>query len=188
MVLLFALSICSTTILSGFTSTSESLTLFFVALFFSVLGIFVLNFPFGRIFIGDGGAYFLGAILAIGLIKVYQINSLSPWYVFLMFIYPVTDVFASLIRRISTKRSTLEPDNKHLHHMILRRVRKMGFESSLTHHSIVTLLTFCLYLPFMLGANYFAKDTLVLVILCFTFICFYFCLYILLVPKNFRKQ
>ncbi len=96
-------------------------------MFFSILGIFLLNFPLGRIFIGDGGAYFLEAALALGLIKIYQESSLSPWYVLLMLIYPVTDILASLVRRLISRKSTLEPDNKHfLHHMILRRVEKMG--------------------------------------------------------------
>ena len=188
LVLLFSLSICVATILSGFASITDEILLYFVALLFSILGIFLLNFPFGRIFIGDGGAYFLGAAISIGLIKVYQENSLSPWYVLLMLIYPVTDILASLLRRLISRKSTLEPDNKHLHHMILRRVKKMGITSSNTQHFIVTFLTFGFYMPFMLGANYFAKDTIMLMSLCLIFISFYFCLYVVLVPKNFRKS
>jgi UDP-GlcNAc:undecaprenyl-phosphate GlcNAc-1-phosphate transferase len=188
LVLLFSLSICVVTILSGYAYVTDEILLYFVGLFFSILGIFLLNFPFGRIFIGDGGAYFLGAAIAIGLIKIYQESLLSPWYVLLMLIYPVTDIFASLLRRLISRRSTLEPDNKHLHHMILRRVKKMGISSSKAQHSIVTFLTFSFYMPFMLGANYFAKETIVLMSLCLIFIVFYFCLYVVLVPKNFRRN
>ena len=188
LVLLFSLSICTTAILFGYASITDEVMLYFVALFFSILGIFLLNFPFGRIFIGDGGAYFLGAAIAIGLIKVYQDNSLSPWYVLLMLIYPVTDILASLLRRLISRKSTLEPDDEHLHHMILRRVKKMGINSSNTQHFIVTFLTFGFYMPFLLGANYFAKDTIILMSLCLIFVSFYFCLYIVLVPKNFRKS
>ena len=188
LVLLFSLSICTTTILFGYASVTDEIMHYFVALFFSILGIFLLNFPIGRIFIGDGGAYFLGAALALGLIKIYQESFLSPWYVLLMLIYPVTDILASFIRRLISRESTLEPDNKHLHHMILRRVKKMGITSSNTQHFIVTFLTFGFYIPFMLGANYFAKDTIILMFLCLIFISFYFCLYVVLVPKNFRKS
>ena len=188
LVLLFSLSICVTAISFGLASVTSEILLYFVAMFFSMLGIFILNFPFGRIFIGDGGAYFLGAAIAIGLIKIYQENSLSPWYVLLMLIYPVTDIIASLLRRLINKKSTLEPDKKHLHHMILARVEKMGIASSNTQHFVVTFLTFGFYMPFMLGANYFAKDTFILMSLCLIFISFYFCLYVVLVPKNFRKS
>ena len=188
LVLLFSLSICTTAILFGYASITDEVMLYFVALFFSILGIFLLNFPLGRIFVGDGGAYFLGAALAIGLIKIYQESLLSPWYVLLMLIYPVTDIFAAFLRRFLSKKSTLEPDNKHLHHMILGRVKKLGVASSNTQHFIVTFLTFAFYMPFMLAANYFAKDTTVLMILCFIFILFYFCLYVVLIPKSFRKS
>jgi len=188
LVLLFSLSICVTTISFGLASVTDEILLYFVAMFFSMLGIFILNFPFGRIFIGDGGAYFLGAAIAIGLIKIYQENSLSPWYVLLMMIYPVTDILASLLRRLLSRKSTLEPDNKHLHHMILSRVKKMGIVSTNTQHFIVTFLTFGFYMPFMLGANYFARDTIILISLCLIFISSYFCIYVVLVPKNFRKS
>ena len=56
---------------------------------------------------GDGGAYFLGGAISIGLIKIYQENLLSPWYVMLMLIYPVTDACASLIRRLYQKNQHL---------------------------------------------------------------------------------
>ena len=186
LVLLFSLSICVATILFGYAAITDEILLYFVALFFSILGIFILNFPFGRIFIGDGGAYFLGAAIAIGLIKVYQESSFSPWYVLLMLIYPVTDILASFLRRLFNRKSTLEPDDKHLHHMILKRVKKTGIISSNTQHFIVTFLTFGFYIPFILGASYFAKDTLVLMSLCLIFIVFYFCLYVVLDPKTFR--
>lgn len=188
LVLLFSLSICTTVILFGYASVTDEVMLYFVALFFSILGIFLLNFPLGRIFIGDGGAYFLGAALAIGLIRIYQESLFSPWYVLLMLIYPVTDIFASFFRRLLSKKSTLQPDDKHLHHMILSRVKKIGINSSHTQHFIVTLLIFVFYLPFMLGANYFAKNTILLMCLCLIFVSFYFALYVILAPKNFRKN
>ena len=40
-----------------------------VAIFFAILGVFLVNFPFGKIFLGDGGAYLLGILLPVGLIK-----------------------------------------------------------------------------------------------------------------------
>ena len=63
--------------LSGYVSMSIALSLsiiaysvgnyqmavFLVFLIFSVLGFMVLNFPFGKIFLGDGGAYSLGHLL-----------------------------------------------------------------------------------------------------------------------------
>ena len=81
LLLLFCLSTCISIIIFPQSSTSLEFYYYLVALFSSILGIFILNFPLGRIFLGDGGAYFLGAAISVGLIKYYQSNDLSPWYV-----------------------------------------------------------------------------------------------------------
>jgi UDP-GlcNAc:undecaprenyl-phosphate GlcNAc-1-phosphate transferase len=188
LVLLFSISVCISTISFGHAAVSNEMLLYFVALFFSMIGIFILNFPLGRIFIGDGGAYFLGGAIAIGVIKIYQENSFSPWYVMLMFIYPVTDVIFSFVRRILLKKSTIEPDDMHLHHVLLKRIKKTGLESDKLQHFFVTVLTFIFYTPFLVGANYFADNTIVLACLSLIFILFYLSLYIILMPKSFRKS
>ena len=185
-VLLFSMSVCAVSLLMQKPGFDLSLNYFFVAIFFSVLGIFVLNFPFGRIFLGDGGAYFLGMALSIGIIKYYQLNNLSPWYVLTVFIYPVVDVVFSIARRIISKVSALEPDNKHLHHLVYRKATKTGLKSENTRHAICTLLIFIFYTPFIIAANYFSENTVSLMALCGLFIVFYFCLYFLLIPKDFK--
>ena len=188
LVLLFCLSICVSVLIFPSVYVDPSNTLFFVALFFSVLGIFILNFPFGRIFLGDGGAYFLGMAVSVGLIKLYQVNEFSPWYVLLMLIYPLTDVLASVIRRSIAKLSFLDPDDRHLHHLIYRRVSKMGIKSENIKHALVTFLIFILYFPFLLAANFFAKETFILQVLSLIFILFYMGLYIISIPKDFSSE
>ena len=123
---------------------------YFVALAFSILGIFNLNFPFGRIFLGDGGAYLLGAMLSIGLIKVYQENNLSPWYVLTMLIYPFTDFVASVIRRTLSATSTLNADNATLSLSCISRLKKTGIKSDLKLHYLTTFIIFLFYMPFLI--------------------------------------
>lgn len=48
------------------------LSLSILILIASILGFWLLNFPFGKIFLGDGGAYFLGFILASLLVGITQ--------------------------------------------------------------------------------------------------------------------
>ena len=189
LVLLYSLTICVLILLFQSSSSSLDINLFFVAIFFAILAVFILNFPFGRIFLGDGGAYFLGIMLSIGVIKYYQINALSPWYVFSVFIYPITDVFFSIFRRIISRVSAVKPDSKHLHHIVYKRVKKIGLESENSNHAITTMLMFILYFPFLLAANYFADNSLILQIQCLIFISFYLAIYILLNPKDltYRK-
>ena len=185
LVLLYSLTICILILLFQSSSSSTQINLFFVAIFFAIFAVFILNFPFGRIFLGDGGAYFLGIMLSIGVIKYYQINDLSPWYVFSVFIYPITDVLISIIRRIIAKVSIFNPENKHLHHLVYKRVKKMGIESENTNHAITTLLIFIFYFPFLLSANYFGENSLLLQIQSLVFISFYLALYAVLIPKDF---
>ena len=97
------------------------LSLIFV---FSILGFFVLNFPFGKIFMGDGGAYFLGFMLAIiGLILVDRHEELSNWFVLSIFIYPMYELLYSIYRRkVIHKTDASQPDANHLHSLVYRKL------------------------------------------------------------------
>ncbi len=90
----------------------------------SLFGFFILNFPFGKIFIGDGGSYFIGFLLAAdGLILVSRHNELSNWFVLLIFIYPMYELLFSIYRRkIIYKVNASQPDNYHLHSLIYRKI------------------------------------------------------------------
>jgi len=91
---------------------------------FSILGFFILNFPFGKIFMGDGGAYFVGFILAIiGLLFVKRHDELSNWFVLLIFIYPMYELLFSMFRRKFINNSVIyEPDALHLHSLIYKKI------------------------------------------------------------------
>ena len=185
-VMLYCLTVCATTLLLQKPNFDLSLNYFFVAMFFSILGVFILNFPYGRIFLGDGGAYFLGIAISIGIIKYYQVNNLSPWYVFAVFVYPVVDVLFSIARRAISKVSALEPDNKHLHHLIYRKASKAGLKSENSKHAICTSFIFIFYTPFLIAANYFSENTSILISISGVFFIFYFCIYFILIPKDFN--
>ena len=90
----------------------------------SVFGFFVLNFPFGKIFMGDGGAYFLGFMLAIiGLMLVDRHEELSNWFVLLIFIYPMYELLYSIYRRkVVHKTDASQPDANHLHSLVYRKL------------------------------------------------------------------
>jgi len=90
----------------------------------SVFGFFIFNFPFGKIFMGDGGAYFLGFILAIvSLMLVDRHAELSNWFVLLIFIYPMYELLYSIYRRkIIHKTDASQPDANHLHSLVYRKL------------------------------------------------------------------
>lgn len=82
------------------------------------LGFLLFNFPFGRIFLGDGGAYLNGA--TIGCLAVLVVNGsdmVSPWFALLTLAYPVTETMHSMLRRRRSGRSVFSADVEHLHHL-----------------------------------------------------------------------
>ncbi|TVQ48454.1 MAG: undecaprenyl/decaprenyl-phosphate alpha-N-acetylglucosaminyl 1-phosphate transferase [Gloeocapsa sp. DLM2.Bin57] len=83
------------------------------------LGFLRYNFNPAQIFMGDGGAYFMGFTLAgvgvIGLVKTYALTA-----VMLTLAVPIIDMSLVIISRILKKKSPFKPDNSHLHHRLLK--------------------------------------------------------------------
>lgn len=91
----------------------------------SVLGFFVWNYPAGLIFLGDGGAYFLGFFIAELSILLLARNpgEVSPLFPLLVCIYPVFETLFSIYRRRFLRAVPPSmPDGIHLHSLIYRRV------------------------------------------------------------------
>ena len=88
-----------------------------ISVFASVMGFWVLNFPFGKIFLGDGGAYFLGLVIASIAVMITERNELvSPFFSLIIVIYPIYEVARSTIRRLNIASSkTFQADRGHIH-------------------------------------------------------------------------
>lgn len=90
----------------------------------AVLGFFVWNFPAGLIFLGDGGAYFLGFYVAeLSILLLHRNSTVSPLFPLLMCIYPIFEtVFSMYRRKVVRGRPMGLPDGVHLHSLIYRRL------------------------------------------------------------------
>ncbi len=90
-----------------------------------VLGFLFFNFPFGNLFLGDGGAYTLGHLLAwysIGLIM--RNDQVSTWSVLLILFWPIMEVLYSIYRRRKIKSAIYQPDRAHVHQIIMHLLRE----------------------------------------------------------------
>ncbi len=92
-------------------------------------GFFLWNYPKGKIFLGDGGAYFLGFALAmIAVILAARHDEISLWYTLVALSYPVIETFVTIDRRIKRKRKYgtpfFEAERVHLHTLKFRRRTK----------------------------------------------------------------
>lgn len=112
---------------------------------FGCLLFLIYNLATGRFFLGDGGAYFLGALIGLCLIVVSNTTDISVWYLLALIFYPVGDLLVSMTRRLAAGKSPFTPDNAHLHNLIFTylngsRVRAMQ-ANTLTGLIVATL--FC---------------------------------------------
>ena len=91
----------------------------------ALLGFLLWNWPRGMIFLGDGGAYFIGYVVAtLSLLLVARHRGVvSPWYPFLLCIYPVFETLFSIWRKLVVRGvSPGMPDGLHLHMLVFRRL------------------------------------------------------------------
>jgi UDP-GlcNAc:undecaprenyl-phosphate GlcNAc-1-phosphate transferase len=91
-----------------------------LAMMGALLGFLVWNYPQGRIFLGDGGAYLLGFWLAeLSVLLVARHRDVSPWFPMLLLVYPIFETLYSMYRRkIVGGLSPGQPDRMHLHQVI----------------------------------------------------------------------
>ena len=111
------------------------ISLIAAALAAATLGFLVWNFPFGRVFLGDGGAYFLGFMLAeLAVLLVVRNPSVSPFYALAVLFYPVFETAFSIWRRRFKRGVPVgEPDALHLHQLVFRRLVRSTFSRSRRH-------------------------------------------------------
>lgn len=105
------------------------------ALASAVLGFLVWNFPFGRVFLGDGGAYFVGFILAELAVQLVVRNpGVSPFYALAVLFYPVFETLFSIWRRRFKRGVPVDqPDALHLHQLVFRRLVRVTFSRDRRH-------------------------------------------------------
>jgi UDP-N-acetylmuramyl pentapeptide phosphotransferase/UDP-N-acetylglucosamine-1-phosphate transferase len=89
----------------------------------ATVGFLLLNYPTGRIFMGDGGAYFLGFWAAeIAVLTVVRNPAVNAWQILAIYAYPVIEVVFSIYRRkIIYGTLAGAPDRLHLHSLFYRR-------------------------------------------------------------------
>jgi UDP-N-acetylmuramyl pentapeptide phosphotransferase/UDP-N-acetylglucosamine-1-phosphate transferase len=98
----------------------------------AVLGFFLWNFPAGLIFLGDGGAYFLGFFVAeMGIVLLARNQAVSPLFPLLICIYPAFETLFSIYRRVVVRgRPPSMPDGIHLHSLVFKRLMRWAVGSS----------------------------------------------------------
>lgn len=89
----------------------------------AVVGFWLVNYPWGKLFLGDGGAYFAGfAVGWIAILLPMRNPEVSVWSGLVVCAYPVIEVLYSVVRRYRRQQSPGAPDSRHLHSLIKTEV------------------------------------------------------------------
>lgn len=86
----------------------------------ALVGFLLWNYPHGRVFLGDAGAYFIGFMYAQLSIQLITRNAgISAWFVIALTAYPIAETLFSMYRRIIVRRvASMQPDAQHLHSLL----------------------------------------------------------------------
>jgi UDP-N-acetylmuramyl pentapeptide phosphotransferase/UDP-N-acetylglucosamine-1-phosphate transferase len=154
----------------------------------AIAGFFLWNFPAGLIFLGDGGAYFVGFMLGeLAIMLVMRNPGVSAWYPVLLFMYPIFETCFSIYRKKFIRGiSPGVPDGVHLHMLVYKRLMRWVVGShaarELTRrNSLTSPYLWLLCLVAVIPATLFWRHTLHLFIFVVVFIVAYVWLYMSIV-------
>ena len=137
-----AISVIALFLLSFELFSSNSSDMFFLTLIIlgSVIPLYFFNFrKKNKVFLGDSGSLFLGAVVSIYVLKILsQDYSIKPYYdlnkvIFVISIlsYPIFDIIRIFFLRLYKKKSPFLPDKQHIHHLILAKTKKHYLTTSI---------------------------------------------------------
>lgn len=147
-----------------------------------IMGFMFLNFPFGKIFLGDAGAYTMGHILVwTAIILVNSSSEISPFAIFLIFFWPIADTVLAIWRRWIKRKRADQPDRMHFHQLVMRflEIRFLGRNRrSLTNPVTTILLLPCIATPQIMGvmfwSNFEVSMLLAVVMIILFFVTYFF--------------
>ena len=122
-----------------------------------LLSFLLFNFPSAKIFLGDSGAYTMGALAALNTITTNNLNpNISSFFFCTLLFYLFFEVFFSFLRKILQKKSPIYPDDRHLHMLSFYKISSSyGKDKGNYLNSIIINL---FYLVLIIPGLYLAYD------------------------------
>lgn len=138
----------------------------------AIFGFFLLNYPRGYIFLGDGGAYLIGFWVSISsILLINRHQEISPWFALLVNAYPTVETLFTIYRRKFYKGvNPGNPDGVHFHSLIFRRIVP-GKNSQTAPYLWILSSTF------LIPGLFFYRSTPIMILSCLIFVISYLCLY-----------
>lgn len=181
-----ALSILSALLFLSY-KTGDTMMLSLLLSVILMLAPFMLfNFPFGKIFLGDLGAYSLGLIIGMLTIILFGRHpEISPYAAVLVIIYPVTEMVFTILRRVLRGASVFRPDTLHLHLKIFYFLRPQPAYKKIANALVMPTLSSLWIFPLLSLSWVYQKPPFILLAI-ILFVAMYAALYAM-VP-NIQKK
>ena len=130
-------------------------------LIISLFVLYIFNF-FGKVYLGDSGAYLIGFFISFFVIEFSLKNTLvSPYFICFLLWYPAFENLFSILRRMTSKSRIDSADKQHLHHLIYGYFLQKNLIKSVYINSLVSnlinfynLVIFVLFSKFYLSTQF----------------------------------
>jgi UDP-N-acetylmuramyl pentapeptide phosphotransferase/UDP-N-acetylglucosamine-1-phosphate transferase len=133
----------------------------------AVIGFWLVNFPWGKLFLGDGGAYFAGFALAwIAVLLPMRNAAVSPWASFLVCAYPIIEVIYSIVRRRQRRQSAGDADRHHLHSLVATQIiqrRLPRLHPTLQNSAVSVIMWICAAVPAIAAIALYQRTDLLVI-------------------------
>ena len=124
-----------------------------------LLSFLLFNFPTAKIFLGDSGAYTMGALAGLNTIITNNLNpTISSFFFCTLLFYLFFEVFFSFLRKILQNKSPIYPDDKHLHMLSFYKISSVYGKNKGNYLNSI-IINF-LYLILIIPGLYLAHDPL----------------------------
>lgn len=155
-----------------------------------IFGFFIVNFPFGKLFLGDAGAYLCGFVVAwLGIFLTSRNPQVSEFAPFLFGIHPICEAIFSIARRKFSRRLAMQPDAEHFHMLIKRKFLRVQLpgHTTLFYNSLTGFLILLMNIPTFLVAIFFYDNMVSLLMVITIYVLIFVSLSFFLEPKIFQN-
>ena len=153
-----------------------------------LLSFLLFNYPFGKVFLGDLGAYFLG--WTIGTLTIFFMSR-NPealnWCALIILSYPTTEVVFSFFRKVIIGQNPTAPDRSHLHLKLFFTLNKK-IENKIVANSLVAPFLSLIWLTPLVLIPWIYSNKILIIFSIILQMIIYFSFYIVIPKENIEQQ
>lgn len=152
--------LCLTLAFVGYMAGLGGVALISLAVGGALLGFLLFNLPPAKVFLGDGGAYFIGFFIASVSMATSNKGAIiaSMLVVVIALGLPILDTLFAILRRGITGVPVFRGDAEHIHHRLIT----LGYSKNM---ALITLYSICLVLSVVGIAMFWRRDIMMIPII-----------------------